>query len=214
MSSRFTEKVLGWKSAVVCLEVALLISASPGESLSSSCFLAGLALTVGTTRLTLFSLGTVRIVPVTFALSELCGRVEVVALASNVAAEIGIEGLAGDGLHIGLGVVDVEVGATLIGAGVSVTSLSSALGADSTLASAFNALGLSLAILERSSVCLPLTALETVSSVFLTRDMCWLRPADHREADVFKFKVLVWSPSLCRIWLALQSHPLRPVILR
>lgn len=151
---------------------------------------------------------------------------EVVAFALNVAAEVGTEGLAGDELHIGLGVVDVGGGAALMGAGVGVMARSSGFGvgatalssADPTLASAFfpafKALGLSRAILERSSVCVPLTALETVSSVFLTRDMCWLRPADHLEAEVFKYRVLVWSPSLCLTWLALKSHPLRPVILR
>lgn len=127
---------------------------------------------------------------------------EVVALASNVAAEVGIEGLAGDESHVGLGVADAEGGAALMGAGAGVTKVSSGFGVDSTVATvffpAFKALGLSLAILERSSVCVPLTALETVSSVFLTRDICWLRPADHREAEVFKHRVLVWRPSLCR----------------
>lgn len=113
-----------------------------------------------------------------------------------------MEGVTQDESHMGLGVVDDEEEAALVGQGAGVTALSSAFTGDSTLASAFflafKALGLSLVILESSSVCVPLTALETVSSVFLTRDMRWLRPADHREAEVFEYRVLVWRPSLCR----------------
>lgn len=143
---------------------------------------------------------------------------EVVALASYVAADVGIEGLEEDDSHEGLDGVDVEGEAASVKAVAGVIALSSAFAVDSIPASAFSptfkALGLSLAILERSSVCVPLTALETVSNVFLTRDMCWLRPADHREAEVFKYRLLVWRPSFCLTWLAFKSHPLRPVILR
>lgn len=105
---------------------------------------------------------------------------EVVALASNVAAGAGIEGLTEDELIRGLGVVDVEGETAIVGEAAIVEAgvggISSAFGVDSTLVStcfaALRALGLSLEILERSSVCVPLTALETVSSVFLTRDIC------------------------------------------
>lgn len=97
------------------------------------------------------------------------------ALASCVTAEVRIEVVAEDELVAGLGVGDEDAKVALSGA-VDVTTLSSAFGTGSTLPSVFfpvlKALGLSLAILERSSVWVPLTALETVSSVFLTRDMC------------------------------------------
>jgi len=80
---------------------------------------------------------------------------------------------------------------------------------------AWEAAGLSRAILDFSSVWVPLTALDTVSRVLLMRDMCWLKPAVQREAEVFKHSVLVWSPSFCLTWLtlALQGHPLRPQLL-
>lgn len=138
------------------------------------------------------------------------------ALESEVAAGAGIEGLIQDGSLMVLGVVDEEWGAALVGDGAVVPS--SVFATNSTVASAFSlafkAPGLSLVILDSSSECVPPTAFETVSSVFLTRDMCWLRPADHREAEVFRWTVLVWNPSLCRNWLALKSHPFRPVMLR
>lgn len=184
--------MLGWKSAEVCLEDVLLLSVSLDDGLSSSGFLTLQVLIAGITRLSLFCLisCTAKAVSVMVAWAEF---VEVVALGSNVAAGGGIGGLAEDEFITGLGVVDAEGEAAVVETGVGV--ISSAFGADSTLVStlfaALIALGLSLAILERSSVCDPLTALETVSRVFLTRDICWLRPADQREAEVFKYRVLV-----------------------
>ncbi|KAJ8002669.1 hypothetical protein DPEC_G00161290 [Dallia pectoralis] len=67
-------------------------------------------------------------------------------------------------------------------------------------------LSFSLAILERSSAWVPLTALETESRELLNRDMVWFRPADQRDDGAFKQQTLVCSPSRCLTWLALQSH--------
>lgn len=112
------------------------------------------------------------------------------APGSTLAAEAGTEELRGDEPHVGsLGIAEGEQGAAELEE--SGTPPSAAFTGDSTAASAsfltaFKALGLSLEILERSSVCVPLTALETVSRVFLTRDMCWLRLAGHRDAEVLK----------------------------
>lgn len=96
---------------------------------------------------------------------------EVVALASNAAAEVERDGLAEDEFIMGLGVGDAEDGVPLMEMGTD-----SAFGMDSTLASPFSlpfkALDLKLEILDMSSVCVPLTAFETVSNVLLTRDMC------------------------------------------
>lgn len=112
---------------------------------------------------------------------------------------VGTEELVHDGSDRGLGVEDEEQVEAL--GSIGVTAPSSTLSLNPTVFSAFilafEALGLSLIILEKSSVCVPLTALETVSRLFLTRDMCWLRPADHRDDEVFKYRVLVWRLSLC-----------------
>lgn len=112
------------------------------------------------------------------------------APGSNLAAEVGTEGLTRDESPLGsLGAAEEEQGAAELEEGVTPTS--AAFTGDSKSASesflpGLKALGLSLEILESSSVCVPLTALETVSSVFLTRDMCWLRLAGLPDAEVFK----------------------------
>lgn len=111
---------------------------------------------------------------------------EVVALAG--AAGVVEEGLLEDELTttFGIAVVDGEEVLTETG----VTAFSSDFGTSSTLASTFcppfNVLGLSRAIFDRRSVCVPLTAFETVSKVLLTLDMCWLILAVHREAEVLR----------------------------
>lgn len=98
-----------------------------------------------------------------------------------------------DELITGLTVVSPVVKGASFGPPACVTLTSSTFGKDSTGDSEVLPLlavfGFSLDILESSSVWLPLTALETVPNVFLTFDM--LRPVNHREAEVFKYKVLV-----------------------
>lgn len=74
-----------------------------------------------------------------------------------------------------MGGVDVEEGGSEE-AGVVETLLSFSCGNDSTWISALSKadkeLGFSLVIFDRNSVLVPLTAFETVFSVFLTRDIC------------------------------------------
>lgn len=112
------------------------------------------------------------------------------APGSHVAAEAGTGGLTRDESNVGsLGTADEEHGAAEVeesGTPPSAAFTGASAAASASFLAAFKALGLSLEILERSSVCVPLTALETVSRVFLTRDMCWLRLAGHRDAEVLK----------------------------
>lgn len=91
---------------------------------------------------------------------------------------------------------DEEV--TSLGGGADVTAVSSAPAVASAFFPVFKTFGFSLVILDKSSEWVPLTALETVSSVLLTRDMCWFKLANQRDAEVFKYKELVWRPRLCR----------------
>lgn len=204
--------MLGWKIAVFCLEEVFPLSEPSDDGLVSSSFLAPPALTAGSTRFGLFSLTTRtgKTVSVTVTCVELRGFVEEV-VASNVSTHAGEEAVVDD---VSITALDVVRGAA--GGGMDVSTLSSAWELDSRIVSAFfpdlKALGLSLEILARRSVCVPLTALETVPNVFLTRDICWFRPDDQRDVEEFKYNVLVWSPSLNLTWFALQSQALRTLI--
>lgn len=97
------------------------------------------------------------------------------APGSNLAAEVGAGGLTRDESSVDLqGVAEEKQGAAeeeeeFPPSAAFTGDLKS--GSESFLP-ALKALGLSLEILESNSVCVPLTALETVYSVFLTRDMC------------------------------------------